>query len=199
MSRLIIIISCLLTSFISNAKPKPLPIETFSKASEFGSVKISPTGKYLAVMTQPNGKNSLMILDTDTFKVLHAINFPKNAQVGNYYWVNEERIVLAKEYLKGWKDHPEYHGELFGVNADGSQGEYLVGYQGERQTGTRIKKATPVLGTSYVLDPLVENKRKMLVLTIPWTAAKEPHTIVYEVDVYRGTRKKNHTFTFKNG
>ena len=86
MSRLIIIISCLLTSFISNAKPKPLPIETFSKASEFGSVKISPTGKYLAVMTQPNGKNSLMILDTDTFKVLHAINFPKNAQVGNYYW-----------------------------------------------------------------------------------------------------------------
>lgn len=189
MSRLIIVISCLLLSFTTNAKSELLDIQNFSKASEFTGVKISPTGKYLAVITQPEGKNALMILDTDTFKVLHAIHFPGNAQVGNYYWVNEERIVLAKEYLKGWKDHPEYHGELFGVNADGSQGEYLVGYQGERQTGTRIKKATPVLGTSYVLDPLVENKRKMLVLTIPWTAANEPHTIVYEVDVYRGSRK----------
>jgi dipeptidyl aminopeptidase/acylaminoacyl peptidase len=173
-----------------NAKSNLVPIEEFSKDREFGDVKISPDGKYLAVITRPEGKNVLMILTTDTFKVSHAVSFPDNAQVGGYSWVNNERVVLAKEYLRGWQDHPQYHGELFGINADGSQGKYLVGYRGEMQTGSRIKKATPVNGTSYILDPLIEDEKKMLIVTYPWTASNEPHTIVYEVDVVTGRRKQ---------
>ena len=193
MNKFLACLSLLLASIFSShttASNDLVPIESFSKDIEFAGVKISPDGKYLAVITRPEGKNVLMVLSTDTFKVSHAIRFPNNAQVGNYYWVNNERIVLAKEYIKGWKDHPEFHGELFGVNADGSQGKYLVGYQGEMQTGTRIKKATPILGTSYVLDPLIHDRRKMLILTYPWSASNEPNTIVYEVDIYSGKRKR---------
>ena len=97
--------------------------------------------------------------------------------------------MLSKEYLQGWKDHPEYYGELFGVNVDGSRSKYLMGYQGEQQTGSRLRKATSVYGTSYILDPLVDDERHMLVVTYPW-GSKEPHTIVYEVDVYRGLRRQ---------
>jgi len=79
---------------------------------------------------------------------------------------------------------------LYGVNADGSRPKYLVGYQGEMQTGSRLKKATPIYGTSFVLDPLVNDKRKMLIVTYPWTANSEPHTVVYEVDVFSGKRRK---------
>ena len=193
MNKFLACLPLLLASIFSShttASNDLVPIESFSKDIEFAGVKISPDGKYLAVITRPEGKNVLMVLSTDTFKVSHAIRFPNNAQVGNYYWVNNERIVLAKEYIKGWKDHPEFHGELFGVNADGSRGKYLVGYQGEMQTGTRIKKATPILGTSYVLDPLIHDRRKMLILTYPWSASNEPHTIVYEVDIYSGKRKR---------
>ncbi|MBQ4834115.1 S9 family peptidase [Pseudoalteromonas sp. MMG010] len=167
-----------------------VPIDSFSKGAEFVSVKISPDGKYLAVIAKPEGKNVLMILDAQKFTVHHTVSFPGNAQVGGYSWVNNKRIVLAKEYLKGWQDHPEYRGELFGVNADGSQSKYLVGYQGEMQTGSRIKKATPLNGTSYILDPLINDDRKMLIVTYPWTAANEPHTDVYKVDVYSGKRKR---------
>jgi len=193
MNKFLACLPLLLASIFSShttASNDLVPIESFSKDIEFAGVKISPDGKYLAVITRPEGKNVLMVLSTDTFKVSHAIRFPNDAQVGNYYWVNNERIVLAKEYIKGWKDHPEFHGELFGVNADGSRGKYLVGYQGEMQTGTRIKKATPILGTSYVLDPLIHDRRKMLILTYPWSASNEPHTIVYEVDIYSGKRKR---------
>ena len=82
------------------------------------------------------------------------------------------------------------NGELFGIDADGSNGKYLVGYQGEMQTGSRIKKATPVKGSSYILDPLVDEERYMLVYTIPWNAGKNAKTVVYRVDVNRGTRRK---------
>ncbi|TMN62875.1 peptidase S9, partial [Pseudoalteromonas sp. S1727] len=77
-----------------------------------------------------------------------------------------------------------------GVNADGSKAKYLVGYQGEMQTGSRLKKATPLYGTSYLLDPLLHDDDKMLIVTYPWTSSSEPHTVVYKVDVFTGKRRK---------
>jgi len=164
-------------------------IEHFSKGAEYSNVKISPNGNYIAVTSKPKGKALVAIIDLRTFKFSHVVKFAQNAQVGDYYWVNDERIVLEKEYIKGWQDHPTYHGELFGVNVDGKKGRYLVGHNGEQQTGTRLKKATPLYGTSYVLDPLIDDPRHMLIVTYPWVASKEPYTRVYKVDVYKGTRK----------
>ena len=185
-----LLVPLLLVSFFSFSKQPQIPVEHFSKNKEFNHATISPGGEYLAVINKVAGKNALVIFDTENFKMLHAVAFEGNAQVGDYHWVNNERVVVTKEYLKGWQDHPEYHGEIFGVNANGARGKYLIGYHGEMQTGTRLKRQTPLYGTSFVLDPLVTNKRKMLVVTYPWTSSNEPHTIVYEVDVYTGKRKQ---------
>ncbi|MBE0377381.1 alpha/beta hydrolase family protein [Pseudoalteromonas prydzensis] len=186
----IVVIALLVTSFISDANQSGPTVEDFSRSSEYSQVKISPKGSYLAVIMQPQGKKVLVILDTKKFTVHHAVNFQGNAQVGAYHWVSDERVVVAKEYLRGWQDHPEYYGELYGVNADGSKAKYLVGYQGEMQTGSRIKKATPLYGTSYLLDPLLHDDDKMLIVTYPWTSSSEPHTVVYQVDVFTGKRRK---------
>lgn len=186
----IILIVALLLGGTASAKTNNIPIEHFSRSTEYSQVKISPKGDYLAVVTKPEGKSVLAILDMKTFKVLHAVQFPGNAQVGRYSWVNDERVVIQKEYLRGWQDHPQYHGELFGINADGSKGEYLAGYKSGVASASRLKSgAKPLVGTSFVLDPLVDNDRKMLIVTYPWTASKDPYTIVYEVDVYTGKRK----------
>ena len=175
-------------SFTSFAKPAKLSVEDFSKGNDFSRVTISPDGNYVAAIKKHEGKNSLIIVDTTKFAVTHAVAFPGNAQVGEYHWVNNERVILEKEYLKGWQDTPIYYGELFAVNVDGSRGAYVIGYHGEQQTGTRLKKQTPVQGTSYLLDPLLHDDKKVLVVTYPWTATNEPTTVVYEVDVYRGLR-----------
>ncbi|WP_404341524.1 alpha/beta hydrolase family protein [Pseudoalteromonas mariniglutinosa] len=181
-------ISVFTLSFAGFAQPNSIPVDSFSKGREFSQVTISPDGRYIGAIKKHEGKNGLVIVDTNKFQIINMVVFPGSAQVGDYHWVNNERVVVAKEYLKGWQDHPEYHGELLAVNADGSQAKYVIGYHGEQQTGTRLKRQTPVLGTSYVLDPLVNDEHKMLVVTYPWTASNEPHTRVYEVDVYRGLR-----------
>lgn len=169
--------------------------QKFSRGAEFSDIKISPTGAYISAITKHDGKNKLLILDAKTKKMHHAVFFPGNAQVGNYAWVNDERIVLQKEYLKGWQDHPIYYGELFAVNADGSKAKYLFGYNaGEKQTGSHIKKQSPIRATAYILDPLPNDDRYMLVNAIPWTSSRkldyEKHQDVYRVDLYKGTRKK---------
>ncbi len=182
----------LLTTFLLSTTAKELSIEHFSRGAEYSNLKLSPNGQYLAGISETEGKRMLFIYDLSKNSFSHAVNFPESAQVGNYHWVNDERVVLEKQYIKGWNDHPSYHGELYGVNADGSNPRYLVGHKGQSQVGSRLKKATPIYGTSYVLDPLHHDEDYMLIVTYPWgtTSSKEPYTQVYRVDVNKGKRRK---------
>ncbi|ABN59905.1 alpha/beta hydrolase family protein [Shewanella baltica] len=169
--------------------------QQFSKGDEYSNVKISPTGKYLSAITSVEGKNVLLVLDTQTKKLLNAIRFPSNAQVGDYEWANSERLVLAKEYLKGWRDVPQYYGELLAINADGSRKAYLFGFEsGEQQTGSNIKKNTAINATAFILDPLPDDERYMLVNAIPWNDRInldfELSQDVYRVDLFTGVRKR---------
>ncbi|MCC4833498.1 S9 family peptidase [Shewanella sp. 10N.7] len=169
--------------------------DLFSRGAEYTDVKISPEGDYLSALTTHDGKKTLIILETETKKMINAIRFPSNAEVGNYVWVNHERVVLQKVYLKGWSDVPQYYGELFSVNADGSRQEYLFGYNsGEKQTGTRIERNTAIQATAYILDALPENNKYMLVNAIPWSRARslgyDSLQDVYRVNVYTGKRRK---------
>ncbi|WP_335921718.1 S9 family peptidase [Shewanella chilikensis] len=173
----------------------PTPAEIFSQGAQYTNVKISPSGDYLSVIMNHEGKDKLLILNTEDLSAKHIVYFPGNAQVGSYTWVNDERVVVAKEYLKGWDDRPLYYGELMAVNADGSKVAYLFGYNsGQQQTGSHLKKNTAIQATAYVLDPLPDDDRYMLVNAIPWNGGRsldyEQLQDVYRVDVYRGTRKK---------
>lgn len=165
-------------------------VEDFSKGAQYSDVKISPTGRYLSFVSNETGKRVLAIFDRKENKLANVVTFPQNSEVGSYYWVNEERIVIEKNYRHGWLDYPVYYGELFGIDADGSNPRYLVGYKGEQQTGSRISKATPLLGTSYVLDPLINDEDNMLIVTYPWNGADDKYVDVYRVDIKRGKRKK---------
>lgn len=169
--------------------------QLFSKGSEYANVKISPSGKYISAITEVEGKSVLLVLQSADKKLINAIRFPGNAQVGTYEWASDERIVLAKEYLKGWTDVPLYYGELMAVNADGSRPAYLFGYNsGEQQTGSNIKKNTPMQATAFILDPLPDDDRYMLVNAIPWNGGRsldvEQQQDVYRVDLFKGTRKR---------
>jgi hypothetical protein len=147
--------------------------DLYSKGAEYFNVKISPNGDYLSAITLHEGKATLLVLDFETKKLLNAINFTGNAQVGNYEWANDERLVLQKEYLKGWSDVPQYYGELMAVNADGSQVQYLFGYKSnEQQTGSHIKKSTPIRATAFISDPLIDDDKYMLVNAIPWNSSR---------------------------
>ncbi len=188
LSLFILVILVFSLTFTGTVNSKSLSVDNFSKADEFSRVTISPDGSYIGAIKKLEGKNSLIIVDTSKFSVIHAVSFPGNAQVGEYHWVNNERVILEKEYLRGWQDTPIYYGELFAINADGSRGKYVIGMHGEQQIGSRVKKQTPVNGTSYLLDPLLHDDKKVLVVTYPWTASNEPTSVVYEVDVYRGLR-----------
>lgn len=188
---LFVCVLCLM--FSMSVFSKLVPIENFVKFPEYSNVRISPNGEYLAVISSRNEKRALSIMETKSFKVMHIVHFDKDAQVGDYNWVSNDRVVLQKQYISGLYAAPIYYGELVGVNADGSKEEYLVGVRGATQLRAKFTKNEALYGTSWVLDPLIDDKENMLIYTQPWGGRNSnvsPLPVVYKVNVFNGRRKE---------
>lgn len=192
LTRCLILICGLLTTNL-NAEPSQL-IKDFSASAEFTDIKISPTGKYLSGISidKEEDKRALIILDMKTMKPSYVANFDGKGEVGSYYWVNDERVVLQKTYKQQRIETSAYYGEMLAVNADGSKPKYIFGYKGDDRAsgGTSIKKSAPIQATSYMLDTLQDEEDDILVMAYPWTGTNHTITQIYRVDVYSGKRKK---------
>lgn len=175
------------------AEPSQL-IKAFSASAEFTDIQISPTGEYLGGITvdKAEDKRALIILEMKTMKPSYIVNFDGTGEVGAYYWVNNNRVVLQKTYKQERIETSAYYGEMLAVNADGSKPKYIFGYKGDGSisAGTNIKKSEPIFATSYMLDPLPDEEDDILVFAYPWTGTNHAITEIYRVDVYSGKRKK---------
>ena len=77
-------------------------VEDFSRHSQYHNIKISPDGKHFAALVNANGGKSLVFLDAKTFKVIYAHNSNWKSQPGDYYWVNNERVVMQVIQQRGF-------------------------------------------------------------------------------------------------
>ncbi|MEW6993501.1 prolyl oligopeptidase family serine peptidase [Colwelliaceae bacterium MEBiC 14330] len=182
-----LILLCWLLSLPTNAKDWGALFEH----SQYSNAKISPDGKHLAVAAQINGKTGLYFLDTSTLKSIGHTNFSGKAEVGEYFWVNNERVVISLAIRESNSEKPIYYGELFAINIDGKRGELIYGHRaGEQQTGTRIKKKEAIRGWGEIIDILPNDKRHILISSTPMSNSGERLATVYKLNVYSGLLKE---------
>ncbi|WP_163933955.1 S9 family peptidase [Paraferrimonas sp. SM1919] len=165
--------------------------ELFSKPAAYFDLKLSPNGNFLAAQTKSDGKNIIVIFDREKMDVVGAIRFSSRAQVGSYYWANNERIVATKEYLTSRSDHPQYRGEIFSAKYNGKGGRYLFGYQGGSSAGSRVNSsAGSIRAWGWVLDPMHHDERHILVKAISFNrdGGMDSRATVYKVNVKTGKR-----------
>jgi len=159
--------------------------------SEYYNAKISPDGKYLAVSVLLEGKAALAFLDRESLEVIGSSKFQGSYEVGQYHWINNERVVINMVKRFPWLEQPQSLGELFAVNYDGSKGKMIYGYQaGEMQTGSRIKKKESIYGWGSIVDTLPEDKNHILISSTPMSKTGESLATVHKLNVYTGIMKK---------
>ncbi|PKG79160.1 peptidase S9 [Shewanella sp. Actino-trap-3] len=197
MLRILYLTCCLLILFTSHTFASP-QIKDFSADSEFSEVKISPDGKHLGVILIEDEKRTLLILNLETMKPTNAVKFSGDEEVGSYYWVNDERIVLQKLYKHAQREVSDYRGELLAVNYDGSKSKYLFGYNGRNTAGTSISSNEIIYAHAYVLDTLKDDDKYIYVMAKPWNSLNYAYTLVYRVNVYSGKRKRLTTSPIAN-
>jgi|CXWL01.1.fsa_nt_gi dipeptidyl aminopeptidase/acylaminoacyl peptidase len=184
------VITLLLAFAAMATAPTPTPVADYVKPPTVESMKMSPDGRYLAMVApQSDYETQLVVLDTKTLKSVGGLKSAKQRLVGDYWWASDERLVVAVARKFGGLDEPLMTGHLFAVDADGSDIVPLYGAGGGTSVGTRMQQGKVENGVAEMVDMLRDDPDHAVIAI--WTPGSElPYTELYTVDVNNGRREK---------
>ncbi|WP_282297837.1 S9 family peptidase [Stenotrophomonas sp. PS02289] len=104
-------------------------LERFLREETFNDMKLSPTGQYLAATVPMGDSTAVAILRCSDMQLVGAFRPQKHNHADTFEWFSDQRLVIGLAKKFGRLDAPQATGELYGINADGQDGELLVGYR----------------------------------------------------------------------
>lgn len=153
---------------------------------QYHEAKISPDGKYIALTLVHDGKRRLAVIDAKKFTPVGGADFGGKQEVGDFYWVNNERLVIKVLQHMPWQEQPGYYGELFAINYDGSRSEMIYGYRAsDESVGTRTKKKKATFGWANIISLLPDDDKHILISSRPMMSDGLV-TTVHKLNVYNG-------------
>ncbi len=167
---------------------KPHDVEDYVRKPKFLDIQLSPTGEYFAATVPIETKVGLVIVRRSDGKLVGNMHLPgSRAAVADFYWANDERVIIEAAERIGLHEAPVRTGELWAVDIDGRNGDMLVGQRvmGEG-LGTSIKRKKVEMVAAEVIDTLRDDDKTILISVIPFT--DDPYTRVDRMDVYTGRR-----------
>lgn len=182
MSRIRVVVTCLLLLPIS-AFAGSLTVEDFSKRPEFFNAKISPDGKHLAVLANHQGATNLVFFELPALKPIFSMPADGKNQAGEFYWANNERVVMQVLQNRGALEIPLNYGEIFAVNVDGKKAKMLFGY--------RAKSGLVVdAQAGHIMDLLPDDPKHILVYKSPMNKVSGTVPRVEKLNIYTGKTKR---------
>ncbi|HEX4944365.1 MAG TPA: S9 family peptidase, partial [Usitatibacteraceae bacterium] len=73
---------------------KDIPVETFLKRGQYGSMILSPDGSRLAALSPLKGRNNLVVLDLAK-RTRNVITSFEAVDVANFSWINNDRVCFS--------------------------------------------------------------------------------------------------------
>lgn len=183
---LLLAVFCSLCSTASVAATPDLPA-LLAKNPAIFDFKISPDGQHLAAKLIHEDNIALVFFDRPTMKMLNSVKMGGDGQVGEYHWVNNERVIFKLAQTDPWQQEPQYFGELYGVNIDGSKRGLLFGYRaGEQQVGSNFKAREARHAWAEFIDVVPDENNRILIKSTPMTFDGAAVPEVLAMDIFSG-------------
>lgn len=192
-SRLAILASlclALAAAAVGTAHAQAVDVDAYVRNDRFETIKISPTGEYLAATVPFEDRTALVIMGRQDKKLLGTFQLGRNSAVYGFEWVSPDRVLISAAEKFGSLDTPQPTGELFAMNADGGRTEMLIGQRVAGNLGSRIRTKKAERVAAFLVDGLRDDDKHVLVSVSPFSS--DPYTRVEKMDIYSGTR---HTVT----
>src|SRR6185436_18339261 len=100
-------------------------VDRFLKRDTYGEVKISPSGAFYAATIELPDREVLVIARRSDGKFTAKATGGPHSAIADFWWVNNDRVIIAMAQKSSALDRPLATGELHGINADGSNGRRL--------------------------------------------------------------------------
>ncbi|HYM87409.1 MAG TPA: S9 family peptidase, partial [Pseudoxanthomonas sp.] len=163
-------------------------LDAYLKRDRYERMKISPTGEYMAVTVPLEDRTVLAILRLSDKVITAKAMAGENSLVDDFWWANDERVVVAMAQQLGSQDAPYATGELHAVNADGSRPMLLASPYGIPDSNLGIGGTIRLTleAAVFLIDPLANDDRNVLVAAMP--ISTDPQTRVEKLDIYNRRR-----------
>ena len=163
-------------------------LDAYLKRDRYERMKISPTGDYMAVTVPLEDRTALAILRLSDKTITAKAIAGENSLVDDFWWANDERVVVAMAQRLGSRDAPYATGELHAVNADGTRPMLLASPKGIPDEGLGIGGTIRMTTEAavFLIDPLANDERNVLVAAMQPT--EDPQTHVVKLDIYNRRR-----------
>lgn len=177
----------------AHATDSALPsVQAFFSYAQISDVQISPDGKYLAMVVADSktGENrkGLVILDLETHKVTASFRTIGDQDILQYWWANDERLLIATAIQTGSLDSPLADGKLFGINVDGSQQQMLLGKMpGGPESFTHVGPRQVLRYFVRMLYIPPEDAKQVIVQTVSDMGFRNQPDQAYSLNIYDGT------------
>lgn len=161
-------------------------LRPFLARGTFGAIKLSPTGEFYAATVRLPDRTALVVFRRKDNQPQAKVTGAVNSAIADFWWVNDQRVVVAMADQLGSLAAPQQTGELHGINADGSAARLLVGH-----TNAAVGSERVILGdfsAAYLIDDLPGDDRHVLIARSDYGSA-DPLTRVERMNVYNGKRK----------
>ncbi|WP_282266579.1 S9 family peptidase [Stenotrophomonas sp. PS02298] len=160
-------------------------IQDFIGRPTYGTAKISPDGRYLAITVDKGDQDVLIVLNAADLKPLKINQLPDKKSIGSFYWVSPERLMFDAVKKLGGYAAPFSIGEWYAVNADGTQPRPLI-FQGTRDA---TQQAKSIGNERYSLVDTLRNDDDNVIMQATSARSSEGvGTELFKVDVVSGRR-----------
>jgi dienelactone hydrolase len=123
---LILASAAMATQAQTTAAPANIPIEDFFGNEKFSNALLSPDARYLAIRVTPvTGRMHLVVMELATQKLAAVASFA-DADIGNFRWVNDKRLVFDVTDRESGQGDIRYGPGLYAVDRDGKNLRQLV-------------------------------------------------------------------------
>lgn len=154
------------------------PVESFARLPKIGSVAISPTGKYIAIKQEVQGKYELLIesIIGDRLQTTY-MGRSGDFEVRWMEWVTPTRLLVSLGFAARRYRVPTFETRLIAINYDGSDSIDMI-----RQSSNEIALQVQ----DKVIDILRHDPDHVL---MAYNAENASRPIVHKVNIYTGRGK----------
>ena len=161
------------------------------RKSEFSSVAVSPSGKYISTIIRRDDRNTLVILDSATMQPIpgKSVRYDKkdNMEVIGGQWLSGD-IFYYSVYLEDDNYAPGYGGDIFLLYMDKPVNERVWSYHGNYLKGSR---GTKIYGSLNIISTLPDDDENILVSVIPYKRRDGgTRPVIYKMKLKTGNFKK---------
>jgi dipeptidyl aminopeptidase/acylaminoacyl peptidase len=180
MMRVLLTVAALLATASASAQ---VDLDRFLRRDAYETIKISPDGRYYAATIPLEDRTGLAIVRREDMTMVSRAIGVKRSAVADFWWVSDERIVIAMAQSMGSKDPLYVTGELHGLGIDGGRVKTLFGRPIDAGFVTRYGAVEPEEHATLI-DPLPADPDHALVAIRVNVA--EPQTRLVRMNVHTG-------------